>query len=86
MLSYKEMELASRPVLRLRVSPTSVFSNDQPGQSGSPGGKPKIDRRISAEYSALLLDIASPAGHVRPATPTAFAPMNSVLFSHGFGL
>src|SRR5215472_1278787 len=29
----------------------------QPGQSGNPGGKPKIHQRISAEYSALLLDV-----------------------------
>src|SRR5215469_9528957 len=32
----------------------------QPGQSGNPGGKPKIHQRISAEYSALLLDIVPP--------------------------
>src|SRR5215472_19310959 len=32
----------------------------QAGQSGNPGGKPKIHQRISAEYSALLLDIVPP--------------------------
>jgi len=32
----------------------------QPGQSGNPGGKPKIHQRISAEYSALLLDVVPP--------------------------
>ena len=52
----------------------------QPGQSGNPGGKPKIHQRIGAEYAARLMEpVAEEMSAARGALGPRRLPVQSSL-------